>query len=57
MVPVATPDFTGAMESGYALAVAAVIEQLVPRSKRCRDPAGSASAPGQCTGGRPLDPR
>jgi len=30
-VPVSTPDFTGVMESGYALAIAAVIEQLVPR--------------------------
>jgi len=32
VVPVATTDFSGAMESGYALAVAAVIEQLVPRA-------------------------
>ncbi|WP_424945073.1 nitrogenase iron-molybdenum cofactor biosynthesis protein NifE [Candidatus Thiosymbion oneisti] len=32
VVPVATPDFTGSLESGYALAVAAVIGQLVPRA-------------------------
>jgi nitrogenase molybdenum-iron protein NifN len=30
VVPVSTPDFTGSMESGYALAVKAVIEELVP---------------------------
>ncbi len=30
VVPVNTPDFTGCMESGYALAVKAVIETLLP---------------------------
>ncbi len=30
VVPVGTPDFTGSLESGYALAVEAVIGQLVP---------------------------
>ncbi len=30
VVPVSTPDFAGAMESGYALAVKAIIEELVP---------------------------
>ena len=30
VVPVSTPDFTGSMESGYALAVKAIIEELVP---------------------------
>lgn len=30
VVPVSTPDFSGALESGYAAAVKAVIEELVP---------------------------
>ena len=30
IVPVNTPDFTGCLESGYALAVKAVIETLIP---------------------------
>jgi nitrogenase molybdenum-cofactor synthesis protein NifE len=30
VVPVATPDFTGSLESGYALAIQAIIEWLVP---------------------------
>jgi nitrogenase molybdenum-iron protein NifN len=30
VVPVNTPDFTGCMESGYAAAVAAMIDELVP---------------------------
>jgi nitrogenase molybdenum-iron protein NifN len=30
VVPVNTPDFTGCLESGYALAVKAVIETLIP---------------------------
>ena len=30
VVPVSTPDFTGSMESGYALAVKAIIDELVP---------------------------
>ncbi|MBK1644019.1 nitrogenase iron-molybdenum cofactor biosynthesis protein NifN [Thiocapsa imhoffii] len=30
VVPVATPDFTGSLESGYAQALAAIIETLVP---------------------------
>jgi len=30
VVPVSTPDFTGSMESGYALAVKAVVQDLVP---------------------------
>jgi len=32
VVPVNTPDFTGCLESGYALAVKAVIETLLPTS-------------------------
>ena len=32
IVPVVTPDFTGGLESGYALAVEAMIQQLVPAS-------------------------
>jgi nitrogenase molybdenum-iron protein NifN len=30
VVPVSTPDFTGSMESGYGLALKAIIEELVP---------------------------
>jgi len=30
VVPVSTPDFTGCLESGYALAVKAVLEVLIP---------------------------
>jgi nitrogenase molybdenum-iron protein NifN len=30
VVPVSTPDFAGCMESGYALAVKAIVEELVP---------------------------
>lgn len=30
VVPVSTPDFTGCLESGYALAVKAIIETLLP---------------------------
>ncbi len=33
VVPVATPDFTGSLESGFAAAVEAVIETLVPRAE------------------------
>jgi nitrogenase molybdenum-iron protein NifN len=33
VVPVNTPDFTGCLESGYALAVKATLEVLVPQSK------------------------
>lgn len=40
LVPVNTPDFTGCLESGYALAVKAVIETLLP-----------ASAPSTASGG------
>ncbi len=32
IVPVNTPDFTGCLESGYALAVKAIIETLIPAS-------------------------
>jgi nitrogenase molybdenum-iron protein NifN len=33
VVPVNTPDFTGCLESGYALAVKAVLETLIPLAK------------------------
>jgi len=33
VVPVSTPDFTGSMESGYALAVKAIIDDLVPAAE------------------------
>ncbi|MGF1547363.1 MAG: nitrogenase iron-molybdenum cofactor biosynthesis protein NifN [Thiotrichales bacterium] len=54
VVPVATPDFTGCLESGYALAVKAIIECVVPedrsrvgtRDKRVNVLAGSALTPG-----------
>jgi nitrogenase molybdenum-iron cofactor biosynthesis protein NifN len=32
VVPVSTPDFTGSMESGFALAVEAIIGELVPEA-------------------------
>jgi nitrogenase molybdenum-iron protein NifN len=32
IVPVNTPDFTGCMESGYALAVKAILETMIPAS-------------------------
>jgi nitrogenase molybdenum-iron protein NifN len=32
VVPVSTPDFKGSMESGYALALKAIIEDLVPEA-------------------------
>ena len=32
VIPVSTPDFTGSLESGYALAVKSIIEDLVPRA-------------------------
>jgi len=31
VIPVTTPDFTGSMESGYAAAVTAMIDELVPK--------------------------
>jgi nitrogenase molybdenum-iron protein NifN len=43
VVPVSTPDFTGSMESGYALALNAIIDDLVPE----------ASAAGTAPGKRP----
>lgn len=54
VVPVNTPDFTGCLESGYALAVKAVIETLLPetsnnvgkRKKQINVLAGSFLTPG-----------
>ncbi|MFA6014421.1 MAG: nitrogenase iron-molybdenum cofactor biosynthesis protein NifN [Gallionellaceae bacterium] len=53
VVPVNTPDFTGCLESGYALAVKAVLEALVPqasvvgkRKKQVNVLAGSFLTPG-----------
>ncbi len=57
VVAVATPDFTGCMESGYALAVRAIIDDLVPdavsagtkpgrRRRQVNVLAGSALTPG-----------
>ncbi len=34
VVPVSTPDFSGCLESGFAAAVKALIEELVPRADR-----------------------
>ncbi len=34
VVPVNTPDFTGGLESGFALAVKSMVETLVPESRR-----------------------
>lgn len=41
VVPVSTPDFTGCLESGFALAVRAVIDELVP------DAAQAGTSPGR----------
>ena len=54
IVPVATPDFTGCLESGYALAVKATLETLLPektanagnRKKQVNVLAGSFLTPG-----------
>jgi nitrogenase molybdenum-iron protein NifN len=53
VVPVHTPDYVGCMESGYALAVEAMIDALVPetrhvgrRRKQVNVLAGSALTPG-----------
>ncbi|MGF1645026.1 MAG: nitrogenase iron-molybdenum cofactor biosynthesis protein NifN [Thiotrichales bacterium] len=54
VVPVATPDFTGCLESGFALAVKAMVEYLVPedrsrvgkRNKQVNVLAGSMLTPG-----------
>jgi nitrogenase molybdenum-iron protein NifN len=53
VVPVNTPDFTGCLESGYALAVKAMLEVLVPegssvgrRKKQVNVLAGSFLTPG-----------
>jgi nitrogenase molybdenum-iron protein NifN len=43
VVPVNTPDFSGCLESGFALAIEAIIDALVPeypRSPDGRQPAG-----------------
>lgn len=54
VVPVSTPDFTGCLESGYALAVKAIIEYVVPedttrvgrRKKQVNVLAGALLTPG-----------
>lgn len=53
VVPVNTPDFSGSLESGYALAVAAIVDTLVPetrhagrRRKQVNVLAGSLLTPG-----------
>ena len=53
VVPVNTPDFVGGLESGYALAIAAIIDTLVPetrhagrRRKQVNVLAGSMLTPG-----------
>jgi nitrogenase molybdenum-iron protein NifN len=43
VVPVNTPDFTGCMESGYALAVKAVLETLLPHPSPHPNPGGTTS--------------
>ncbi|BCK87080.1 nitrogenase molybdenum-iron protein beta chain [Sideroxyarcus emersonii] len=43
VVPVNTPDFTGCLESGYALAVKAVLETLLPQHVPHPNPDGTTS--------------
>jgi nitrogenase molybdenum-cofactor synthesis protein NifE len=45
VVPVATPDFTGSLESGYALATQAIIDWLVPTQEAIGTQAGQPSPP------------
>ncbi|HSO80569.1 MAG TPA: nitrogenase iron-molybdenum cofactor biosynthesis protein NifN, partial [Chromatiaceae bacterium] len=45
VVPVATPDFTGSLESGYALATQAIIEWLVPSQEATGTQAGQLASP------------
>lgn len=40
VVPVTTPDFTGCMESGYAAAVTAMINELVPKAEEANTTPG-----------------
>jgi len=44
VVPVKTPDFTGCLESGYALAVKAVLETLLPNFTPHPNPLGEATS-------------
>ena len=41
VVPVTTPDFTGSMESGYAAAVTAMIDVLVPKAEEAKTKPGN----------------
>ncbi|MBA3022439.1 MAG: nitrogenase iron-molybdenum cofactor biosynthesis protein NifN [Gammaproteobacteria bacterium] len=43
VVPVNTPDFTGCLESGYALAVKATLEVMLPKSGPHPNPDGTTS--------------
>ena len=59
VVPVNTPDFTGCLESGYALAVKAVLETMLPHTPPHPNPDGTTShstkpASGQVAGYLPL---
>ena len=56
VVPVSTPDFTGSMESGFALAVEAVIENLVPPAHRAGTRPGSRSGQVNVLAGSHLTP-
>jgi nitrogenase molybdenum-iron protein NifN len=56
VVPVSTPDFTGSMESGFALAVEAVIENLVPPAHRAGTRLGSRSGQVNVLAGSHLTP-
>lgn len=41
VVPVTTPDFSGCMESGYAAAVTAMIDELVPKAEDAKTKPGN----------------
>ncbi|HXU92694.1 MAG TPA: nitrogenase iron-molybdenum cofactor biosynthesis protein NifN [Gallionella sp.] len=51
VVPVNTPDFTGCLESGYALALKAVLEALLPKSNPLSEMPSPQSSPASGRGG------
>lgn len=56
IIPVNTPDFSGPLETGYAKAVKAMIDSLVPETETRKDGAGSRSAQINVLAGAMLTP-